>query len=239
MERLVKRLVDCLTEVTICRETAVTAITKTAGGYRLSVNSNQLAVNSIDAPVVIVTTPAYISGRLLQHLDPKLARLLAAIPYTSTALVNLAYNETDVPELDGYGYVIPQVEGREALACTWTSRKWPNRAPDGKLLLRLYIGRHGHPDVTNYDDAHLLTIAQNEIRETLGITARPLFHRIYRFPNAMPQYNLGHLERLAAIETRLAAHPGILLAGAALRGVGIPDCIASGEEAAERAGDFL
>jgi oxygen-dependent protoporphyrinogen oxidase len=93
--------------------------------------------------------------------------------------------------------------------------------------------------VAEFDDGHLLSIAQNEIRETLGINAPPLFHRIFRYPKAMPQYNLGHLERLAAIKTRMATHPGLFLAGAAFRGVGIPDCIASGEEAAEKARDFL
>jgi oxygen-dependent protoporphyrinogen oxidase len=180
-----------------------------------------------------------VGSNLLAGIDEELSTLLAQIPYASTALVNLAFEEAEVPELDGYGYVIPQVEGRDALACTWSSRKWQERAPDGKVLIRVYIGRYGEKDVTEFDDGRLLTIAQNEIRETLNITTDSLFHRIFRYPKSMPQYNLGHPERLAAIESRVAAHPGLFLAGAAFKGVGIPDCIASGEEAAEKARDFL
>jgi oxygen-dependent protoporphyrinogen oxidase len=125
------------------------------------------------------------------------------------------------------------------LACTWTSRKWENRAPAGKVLIRVYIGRYGQPDVTAWEDGRLLEIAQNEISETLGITSRPLFQRIIRYPGAMPQYNLGHLERLAVIDAHLANHPGLLMAGAAFNGVGIPDCITSGQEAAQKASAFL
>jgi oxygen-dependent protoporphyrinogen oxidase len=244
MGQLVTRLVDCLQGVTIHRETAVIAIKQTAAGYLLSVNGSgvngeQYPLNDIKSSAVIVTTPAYVSGRLLQGVDDELAGLLTGIPYASTALVNLVFNEADVPDLDGYGYVIPRVEGREALACTWSSRKWQDRAPDGKVLIRVYIGRFGEPDVTMYDDGRLLTIAQNEIRETLNITTDSLFHRIFRYPKSMPQYNLGHPGRLAAIEALMAAHPGLFLAGAAFNGVGIPDCIASGEEAAEKARGFL
>jgi oxygen-dependent protoporphyrinogen oxidase len=109
----------------------------------------------------------------------------------------------------------------------------------GKVLLRVYIGRYGQADVTQYTDERLLAIAQTEIRETLGIDTPPLFHRIIRYPQAMPQYNLGHLELLAEIEERLTRQPGLFLAGAAFNGVGIPDCIASGEKAAQAAATFL
>jgi oxygen-dependent protoporphyrinogen oxidase len=107
------------------------------------------------------------------------------------------------------------------------------------VLLRVYIGRYGQEDVTRYEDGRLLAIAQNEIRETLGITTEPLFHRIAKYPRAMPQYNMGHVERVAALEARLAEHDGMFVAGAALRGVGIPDCIASGETAVAQAINYL
>jgi oxygen-dependent protoporphyrinogen oxidase len=235
MRRLVERLVEELNEVTICRETAVTNITKMVNGYQLSVEGKP----AVETSVVIVTTPMYVSSELLRGIDRVLAATLAEIPYASTALVNLAFDEADVPELNGYGYVIPSVEGREALACTWSSRKWQNRAPEGKVLLRVYIGRFGDDDVTAYEDGRLLTIAQNEIHDTLNITAEPLFHRIIRYPEAMPQYNMGHLERLAKIEQQLASHEGLFMAGAAFHGVGIPDCISSGETAAARAAAYL
>jgi len=235
MQTLVERLVEEMNEVTICRETAVTNITKMVSGYQLSVEGKP----AVETSVVIVTTPMYVSSKLLRGIDRVLGATLAEIPYASTALVNLAFDEADVPELNGYGYVIPSVEGREALACTWTSRKWQNRAPEGKVLLRVYIGRYGDDDVTAYEDGRLLAIALNEIRDTLNITTEPLFQRIIRFPAAMPQYNMGHLDRLAKIEQQLASHEGLFMAGAAFHGVGIPDCISSGETAAARAAAYL
>jgi oxygen-dependent protoporphyrinogen oxidase len=196
-------------------------------------------VSSIECSTVILTTPAYVSSQLVQRLDPELAGVLGEIPYASTVLVNLAYKEADMPKLAGYGYVIPQVEQRQALACTWSSRKWQNRAPAGKVLLRVYIGRYGQEDVTAFGDNRLQAIAQNELSETLDIKKQPLFERVERHPRAMPQYNLGHLERVARLEGRLEAHPGLLLAGAMFRGVGIPDCIVSAETAVNHAVQFL
>jgi oxygen-dependent protoporphyrinogen oxidase len=239
MQTLVDALAAGMEGVRIWRETAVITIEKTVSGYRLTVASKKLPVEAVDVAAVIVTTPAYVGSNLLAGIDEELSTLLAQIPYASTALVNLAFEEAEVPELDGYGYVIPQVEGRDALACTWSSRKWQNRAPAGKVLLRVYIGRYGQADVTQYTDEHLLAIAQTEIGETLGIEAAPLFRRIIRYSQAMPQYNLGHLELLAEIEERLTRQPGLFLAGAAFNGVGIPDCIASGEKAAQAAATFL
>ena len=235
MQTLVKALAASLEGVQIWRETAVTAIEKIVSGYQLTVASKKLPVEAVDVAAVIGTTPAYVGSKLLAEVDGELSSLLAQIPYASTALVNLAFEETAVPGLDGYGYVIPQVEGRDALACTWSSRKWENRAPAGKMLLRVYIGRYEQADITQYTDERLLAIAQTEILETLGIYAPPLFHRIIRYPQAMPQYNLGHLDLLAQMEERLLDQPGLFLAGAAFNGVGIPDCIASGEKAAEAA----
>lgn len=239
MQTLVNWLIDCLSDVTIWRETAVTELKKCEDGFQLAVSSKQLAVNSVTASAIVLATPAFVNGRLLKTIDPEMANVLDDIPYASTALVNLAFDAGDLPSLDGYGYVIPRVEGREALACTWSSLKWQHRAPSRKVLMRLYIGRYGQEDVTRYDDGRLLQIAQNELRQTLDIDAKPLFDRIVRFPKAMPQYNLGHLDRLAVINGRLAHHDGLYLAGAAFNGVGIPDCVASGEKAAVSVIDYL
>lgn len=238
MQTLVSCLVEQLPGVEILRETAVTDISQVLNGYRLSTIAHQ-RVDNIHCAALIMTTPAYVSGQLLQGIDAALAAPLAAIPYASTALVNLAYDEADVPALAGYGYVIPLAEEQKALACTWTSRKWQGRAPAGKVLLRVYIGRYGEEDVTMYENGRLLAIAQKEIRETVNITARPLFHHITRHPRAMPQYNLGHLERLVRIAGRLAQQPGLFLAGAAFTGVGIPDCITSAEMAAAKSLAYL
>lgn len=190
---------------------------------------------SLAAHGVILAAPAYAVGDMVQGLDPRLALELQAIPYASTATVSLAYPQSELPRpLDGYGYVIPRREGRRALACTWTSTKFPHRAPPGYALLRVFVGRAGQEQDIPWDDAGLLALAQEELRMTLGISAQPTLWRVFRWERAMPQYNLGHLERLARIEAAVQRWPGLALAGNGYRGIGIPDCIRSGELAAQR-----
>ncbi|NOY99837.1 MAG: protoporphyrinogen oxidase [Chloroflexi bacterium] len=189
----------------------------------------------LQADAVILATPAYVSGKLLASLDPELGSVLESIPYVSTATVSLAYRQDDLPRpLDGYGYVIPRREGRRALACTWTSTKFPHRAPDGYALLRIFVGRAGQEDDIAWNDDYLLDIAREELRLTLGITAEPFLTRVFIWEKAMPQYNLGHPEKLAQIDAALTKYPGLALAGNGYRGIGIPDCIHSGEEAAKK-----
>jgi oxygen-dependent protoporphyrinogen oxidase len=134
--------------------------------------------------------------------------------------------------LDGYGYVVPRDEGGDVLACTWSSQKWESRAPEESVLLRVYAGRFGGRDVTQDSDDDLVALARLEL-EFLAVTAEPELTRVHRWPRGMPQYVLGHPQRLAEIDDALAAQPGLAVAGAAYRGVGIPDCIQSGERAAE------
>ena len=240
MAELIEILVERLTECTIITGSAVESIRRTteavSTGYTLTLANG----DSLHADVLILTTPAFITARLVAPWDKELAAAHNAIPYASTATVTLAYHESKLPApLDGRGYVIPSVEASEVKACTWTSSKWVGRAPDGFALIRVYLGRYGKRDILQDSDEELLQLAQAELKRTLNITAPPDFTRIYRWPNAMPQYNLGHLERLAQIETRLAHHPGFLLAGATYHGVGIPDCIRSAEEAAKATFDYL
>lgn len=188
---------------------------------------------ALEADSVIIATPAFISGTLLASFDPTLAYDLKSIPYASTATVSLAYRQNDLPcELDGYGYVIPRREGRKALACTWTSTKFPHRVPDGYALIRVFVGRAGQEIPWNEND--LLALATEELKLTLGITAEPLLHRVFMWENAMPQYNLGHPEILKRIDIALEKHPGLALAGNGYRGIGIPDCIHSSELAVNK-----
>ncbi|MBI5567552.1 MAG: protoporphyrinogen oxidase [Chloroflexi bacterium] len=195
---------------------------------------------TINADAVILATPAYAAAQLVGDLDPELAQALHDIPYASTATVSVAYPLRDIPKpLNAYGYIIPRAESRSILACTWTSTKFPHRAPEGYGLLRAFIGRAGDDEVINRSDDELLRMVRAELRDVLGITVRPLLHRIFRWPQAMPQYTLGHLDRLAAIDRRLAQHPGLFVAGNAYRGIGLPDCIASGEAAATVALEHL
>jgi oxygen-dependent protoporphyrinogen oxidase len=181
----------------------------------------------------VLAVPAPAAASLLQELDPELGRAHGEMPYASSAIVTLAFAAREVEHpLDGYGYVVPATEGTDVLACTWTSSKWASRAPDGKALLRLFLGRFGGPDPTARTDEELLAAARQELLH-LGIGAAPEQVWVHRWPLGMPQYVLGHPERLERIASALERHPDLALAGAAYGGVGVPDCIASGEAAAD------
>ncbi len=203
-------------------------------GYILALDTGE----SLEADAVILATPAFVTADLISHLDPQLAETLRAIPYVSTATVSVAYplaSTRSARPLDGYGYLIPRAEGRAVLACTWTSTKFPHRAPQGYALIRAFIGRAGQAGVLDGTDEDLLQQVRDELHAVLGISAPPMLHRVFRWPKAMPQYTLGHLDRLKVIEEHFAARPGLFAAGNAYRGIGIPDCIQSGEMAAQAA----
>ncbi len=190
----------------------------------------------LDADAVIVATPAFAAARLLAPLDAELGRALDAIDYASSATVTLAFPADAVAgRLAGFGFVVPFAERRSLLACTFASRKYPGRAPAGFELLRAFVGGARRPDLVELDDAALTAIVRAELRALLGIAAEPALVRVARWRRAMPQYAVGHLDRVAAIERRAAALPRLALAGAAYRGVGIPDCVRSGEAAADGA----
>lgn len=234
---LVEAILERLQRTTLVLGRSVQGVTKAGkSGYAVLLDDEQ----NLTADALIIATPAFATARLLADLDPALATLHAEIPHASSAIITLAYAEADLPQpLDGYGYVIPQVEGTDILACTWTSSKWEGRAPTGYGLMRVYAGRYGRRDVTKLVDAELLELARAEVQRVLGITAQPSLTRIHRWPGAMPQYVLGHPERLTQIEAQRSRHNGLFLAGAAYRGVGIPDCIESGEAAARAAVQYL
>lgn len=214
---------------TLCLNTHVSGISTCNSRYSVELETGA----TLEADSIILATPAFVSGKLLASLDPALASTLKSIPYASTATASLAYRQNDLPrELDGYGYVIPRREGRKALACTWTSTKFPHRAPEGYALIRLFVGRAGQ-DIP-WDENELLELAKEELKLTLGITAEPLLTRVFIWENAMPQYNLGHPEILKRIDAALEDHPGLALAGNGYRGIGIPDCIHSGELAVQK-----
>ena len=203
-------------------------VTRDESGYRVGLSDDEaLAVDG-----VVMATPAHVTAELLAELDPELAAIHAEIPYASSVVVSLGYSRADVVPLDGYGYVVPRAEGGDVLACTWSSQKWEHRAPEECVLVRVYLGRFGERDVTSDTDDELVAGGRGEIA-FLGVSARPVLTCVHRWPLGMPQYVVGHPDRLERIDSALAGHPGLALAGAAYRGVGIPDCIASGEAAAE------
>ncbi len=231
LAELVEALIEDLIakDVDLKLNTQALQITNDQLQYRVRLQTGE----TLEADFLILAIPAFAAGQMLASLNPSLASDLQTIPYISTATISLAYRWRDIPrELDGYGYVIPRREGRRALACTWISSKFPHRAPDGYALLRVFVGRAGQ-DIP-WNESELLASAREELQQTLGITSAPLFDRVFLWEQAMPQYNLGHPETLKRIDKALEKHPGLALAGNGYRGVGIPDCIHSGELAVEK-----
>ena len=228
MGALVDALVAGLGRVDVRVGQAVARVARHGPGFEVVLADGEAIV----ADGVVLATPAFVTAELLAGLDRELAETHAEIPYASSVVVSLGYSRADVVPLDGYGYVVPRAEGGDVLACTWSSQKWEHRAPEGSVLVRVYVGRFGGRDVTTAGGEELVALARDEIA-FLGVAAIPMLTRVHRWTLGMPQYVLGHPDRLERIEAALASHPGLALAGAAYRGVGIPDCIASGEAAAE------
>lgn len=190
---------------------------------------------TLTADAVCLALPADTSARLLRELDPELAVRLAAIPYASTATVNLAYKRSDIPHpLNGFGFVVPFIERRTLLACTFSSVKFAGRAPTGHVLLRAFVGGALQPEMFELDDDEMIRRVGDDLRDLLGVARPPLFGQVNRWPRSMPQYHVGHLERIGQIEARVEKLQSLTLAGNAFHGPGIPDCIRSGEQAADR-----
>lgn len=190
---------------------------------------------SIEADAVIVSTEAHATARMIDALDPSLALQLRAIPYASSVIVNVAYRRDQVKHpLDGFGAVVPAVENRSILAISFISVKFPQRAPAGTVLLRVFLGGALQPNLLDLEDEAIGDLVARELGELIGVSGAPILQHIGRHPRSMPQYTLGHLERVAAIRQRLSKHPRLFLAGIAFDGVGIPDCIRVAEATAER-----
>lgn len=190
--------------------------------------------SALSAESVVLATPAYVSADLLRPLTPIAGGLLDLIPYASTATIAMAFPRTLTSAIDGFGFIIPRREQRHLIAATWTSLKWPHRAPSDQLLVRCYVGGVGREDILQRDDQVLVATVREELASICGIKAEPIYTEVNRWWKAMPQYTIGHLDRLTQLDVALSRYPGLVLTGAAYRGVGIPDCIRDGAEAAER-----
>ncbi|MDZ4686033.1 MAG: protoporphyrinogen oxidase [Planctomycetaceae bacterium] len=200
-------------------------------GYRLRFRDS--SEQTFDA--VLVTLPAYRTADVLQNLDHDLAAQLRGIEYASSSIVVTGHALKDVRDpLNAFGLVIPHIEHRKILAVSFSSRKFPNRAPEGRVLLRTFVGGAMQPELFDRDDDATIRLVREELAATLGVTGEPDFALVVRYPRGMPQYHLGHLDRVAEIERLTAGHTGLAIAGNAYRGVGVPDAIHSGEQAAER-----
>ena len=187
------------------------------------------------ADAVIIATPAFVAADILGDSSPMIAADLAGIEHASSAIVTLAYPKPRAGRArDAHGYLIPRALGSPILACTWSSLKWQGRAPEDHLLMRVFLGRYGNDDVLRNDDPALVDLAVAEVQQRIGVVGQPVLSRVDRWERGMPQYLLGHPERIARIDAAVAERPWLALAGMAYRGVGIPDAILSGESAADR-----
>jgi len=189
----------------------------------------------VDADAILITLPTHRAGDLLDGFDAALASSLRTIEYASSIIVVSGHRLSEVAHpLVAFGLVVPHIERRRILAVSFSSRKFPNRAPEGRVLLRTFVGGAMQPELCDLDDAAVRQLVLEELRDMLGVTGQPDFLEIYRYPRSMPQYFVGHLERVAEIERLTNAHSRFALAGNPYRGVGVPDAIASAEAAAER-----
>ena len=189
--------------------------------------------SAVTADAVVLATPAYVTADLLRPHSRAAAEKLESIPYTSTAAVSLAYRTNELgPGFRGFGFVVPRAEGRDLIAATYTSNKWAHRAPATQALIRCYVGGVGREDIVKSDDETLVRRVREELRTIAGIAAEPVHVEVSRWERAMPQYVVGHPNRLEAIQVALNPFHGLYLTGSAYRGVGIPDCIKDGTDTA-------
>ncbi len=224
---LVDEIVKNLDKDSIRLETTVKNIEKTKDGTFVV---NIEGAKPIKADNIVLTTPAYVSAKLLKDLDPFLSNNLQQIPYVSTATISLAYKKSDLKEpLKGFGLVIPRTENRKIMAATWTSNKYAHRAPEDTVLIRCFIGGSYNQELVDLEYEDIIKLVRKELKDIVGIEAEPILTRVFRWKKAMPQYIVGHGLRMEQLEERLKDHPGLYLAGSAYKGIGIPDSIHNGE----------
>ena len=237
LDELVTRLVEVLTKqgMTLSLGKAVQHVNRvpvsdSQGTWRVSLANGEV----LEADGVVLATPAFVSSRIVEDFHPEVAGLLSEIPYASTVTVSLAFRKAEVQsQLHGFGFVVPRVEQRKLIAATWSSLKWAGRANPDESLIRCYLGGRGRESILQEDDSRLVKIALTELQEMIGIHASPLSAHVFRWAQAMPQYVIGHRDRVKNIRQRLAACPGLYVTGAAYEGLGIPDCIRDGKETAQ------
>lgn len=205
-------------------------VERTPGGYRVRVDGEWL-----DADHVILACPAYSAAALIGSFDPGLGALLDAVPYTSSLTLALGYDKASFGHpLNGFGFLVPSKERNRLVACTWVANKFSHRVPDDLVMLRCFFGGANDAAILDESDEVVVRIARQEVRRIMKVSAAPLFHHVARWPRSMAQYTVGHQARLKQIEARVAAAPGLHLAGNGYTGIGIPDCVRMGREAAAR-----
>jgi len=234
MQQLTDRMADAAGQGSMRKGLAVISLHRTGNNAweaRLSDHS------TVAGDAIIIATESWAAEPLIRSHDEAIADALAGIQASSSATISFAFNEAEVGfDLNAFGVLCPLVEGRALMAATYSSTKWPGRAPAGKVLLRGFVGGPHNQEVMKRTDEELVQIVLAEFRNILGLNpkAKPIFYRIFRWHLGMPQYTLGHLNRIELIEDRSAQIPGLAFAGGSYRGVGLPNCIESGERAVSK-----
>ncbi len=247
LEQLTERLASHLDKSRVLVQHPVRALEFSPGGPAGATDSCSRRFlitleggKTLDADAIVLAVPAHVAAGLLPSLDHRLSELLEGIPYSSSMTVSMGFDATARATLPaGFGFLVPRKENRRMLACTFVHAKFDHRVPDGKAMLRCFLGGARDPEVLNLHDDEVTAIVRKELREILNFTAEPLFCRIHRWRASMAQYPVGHSGRIHAIEERLQDLPGLYLAGNAYSGIGISDCIRTGKTAAEKALEFL
>jgi len=208
------------------------AIERSGAGYRVRV-----AGEWMEAEQIVLACEAHSASTLIQGLDARAAELLGAVGYSSSMTVAIGYRAADLTQRpEGFGFLVPKKERKRLVACTWVGTKFSHRVPDDKVVARCFLGGAADAGILNESDGAVIAAVTGELREIAGITATPSFTRVARWPRAMAQYPVGHGARIAELEARTAALPGLYLAGNAYQGIGIPDCIRMGRAAANKIG---
>jgi oxygen-dependent protoporphyrinogen oxidase len=205
-----------------------------SGGFDLRFSNG----SSVSARAVIAATPAFATSTLTRPLDAELSALCGTIRYAPSVTVALGYRRDDVRHpLQGWGFMVPAAEKRRIRSASWVSSKWPDRAPAGHALIRVSLA--AAPSTLEAPDRTLAEWAHDDLAALLGISGAPALARVYRRPMAMPQLEVGHLDRMSAIERRLASLPGLFITASGFRGIGMPDCIADAHRTAHHALDYV
>ncbi|AJE04747.1 protoporphyrinogen oxidase [Geobacter pickeringii] len=231
IQTLTDILAGVLGPATVVSGQNVISLAAASGGWRLKTDTID-----IDADAVILATPAHGTAPLLDGVDAAMAAVLRQIPYSSMTVVCFGYERERIArDLDGFGYLIPKEEGMNTLGTLWDSSIFENRAPEGQVLLRSMLGGACFPDYVTLSDEEVAKRVKSDLRNIMGIEAEPSFARIFRHPQAIPQYTVGHGQRLATLEERAATHPGLFLTGNSYRGIGLNDCVAAANRTAAEA----
>jgi oxygen-dependent protoporphyrinogen oxidase len=229
MSVLVNTLIGKLPENTLKTSTPLLAISRSTAGWELTFEDGQ--TESFD--FCILAIPAWESARVIREIDSSLADDLASIEYVSSAVINFVFDREQISHaLDGFGFVVPEIEHRTITASSFFSIKFPGRTKDNQVVVRVFLGNTLHPEVYELDDQEMKQRALLDLSHYLGISGTPKLSWLRRWPRSMPQYEVGHLDLVSRIRRKLERLPGLLLAGNAFEGVGIPDCVRSGENAA-------